>query len=228
MAALPDDIREEVIRDHLRQQRIQQANRQRTQSINQPAEPVAENAEANNAMETEGIDQEFMAALPPELQEEVLAQHEQRLAQQRQEQAAAENANINQGNPPAPDVDIAALFESLPPGLRAQVLADADDSVVQALPQNLADEARRLRSNWEQQQLFRIARMFDRPQGIRAVPQGGAAMGTAGLMPPFPETPSAGNGIQIFDQESIVTLFLLFFMEQERFNLVRFQVQFFI
>lgn len=91
------------------------------------------------------------------------------------------------------------------------------------LPQNLADEARRLRANYEQQQLFRIARMLDtRPQGVRAAPVGGP--GNTGPFAAFPETPGVGNGIQIFDQESIVTLFLLYFMEQERFNFVRFQV----
>lgn len=217
-------MREEVIREHLRQQRLQQANRQRTQST-QPAEAQAEDAEASNAMDAEGLDQEFLAALPPELQEEVLAQHEQRLAQQRQEQAAATSANADQANAPAADVDVAALFESLPPGLRAQVLADADDSVLQVLPQNLQEEARRLRSNWEQQQLFRIARMLDRPQGVRAGQGGhGGAVGNAAPFASFQDAPGAGNGIQIFDQESIVTLFLLYFMDQERFNLVRFQV----
>lgn len=108
LAALPDDIREEVIRDHLRQQRIQQANQQR-----RTQEEVVANTN-NTATEAEPLDQEFMAALPPELQEEVLAQHEQRLAQQRQEQAVPA-----QGNDAA---DIVSLFESLPPGLRAQVL----------------------------------------------------------------------------------------------------------
>ena len=45
--------------------------------------------------------------------------------------------------------------------------------------------------------------MLDRPQGgIRAAPAGGPnGVGNAGPFG-FPETPGAGNGVQIFDQES--------------------------
>lgn len=50
--------------------------------------------------------------------------------------------------------DAAALIESLPPTLRAQVLADADDTVLQVLPQNVAAEARRLRASFEAQVLL--------------------------------------------------------------------------
>lgn len=47
--------------------------------------------------------------------------------------------------------DAAAVIESLPPTLRAQVLADAHESVLQVLPQNVVAEARRLRANFEHQ-----------------------------------------------------------------------------
>ena len=146
LAALPEDIRAEVIRDHIRQQRVQRATQR---AVPQPPStgetPAAAAAPVDGAAVQEGasaaeLDQEFLAALPPELQEEVLAQHEQRIAQQNREQAA-----------PVNDVDPAALFDSLPPSLRAQVLADADDSVLQILPPNLVAEATRLRANMEQQ-----------------------------------------------------------------------------
>lgn len=146
LAALPEDIRGEVIRDHIRQQRVQRATQRAA-----PAPAPAGDATATAAAPADGaapqdgapaaeLDQEFLAALPPELQEEVLAQHEQRVAQQNRQQAA-----------PVNDVDPAALFDSLPPSLRAQVLADADDSVLQILPPNLVAEATRLRANMEQQ-----------------------------------------------------------------------------
>ena len=66
------------------------------------------------------------------------------LAQQRAAQAAqaaSERAQAAQ----AAGVDPVAFFESLPPSLRQQVLAEADDTVVNVLPANLANEARRLR-----------------------------------------------------------------------------------
>jgi hypothetical protein len=59
------------------------------------------------------------------LQEEVLAQ---RQAQQAARNAAAANQNPT-GNEPG--ADAIAFLETLNPTLRAQVLADADDSVLQ-------------------------------------------------------------------------------------------------
>lgn len=156
LAALPEDIRQEgeiylktplkhsilVIRDHQRQQRLNRLQRQRQQStsiaenpaarINQEAADVPA-AENQQQAEDEVLDQEFLNALPPEIQEEVLAQHEQRLA--------ARNAATNQnaeGNEPA--ADAIAFLDSLNPTLRAQVLADADDSVIQVIFMHLSEE----------------------------------------------------------------------------------------
>lgn len=56
MAALPENIRQEVIADHLRMQRIQQRTREQ------------QNAETPGGME---VNPEFLAALPPAIQEEV-------------------------------------------------------------------------------------------------------------------------------------------------------------
>lgn len=144
LAALPEDIRQEVILDHQRQQRLNQLQRrQRQQSTSavvlegeNPTANVEENAPAAEnppQAEEDILDQEFLAALPPELQEEVLAQHEQRLAQQ-----AARNAAANQNAGDAPGADAIAFLDSLNPTLRAQVLADADESVINILPENLA------------------------------------------------------------------------------------------
>uniref|UniRef100_A0A1I8ACG6 HECT-type E3 ubiquitin transferase n=1 Tax=Steinernema glaseri TaxID=37863 RepID=A0A1I8ACG6_9BILA len=154
LAALPEDMRREVIRDHLRQQGRSQP------SVSNAPVPVS-NDNANEEGEDAPsnlpppLDQEFLAALPPELQQELIEQHERdvRLAREAQNPPAAA--------PVEDPVDPAALLESLPPSLRAQVLADADDSVIQVLPQNFADEARRLRANLEQQQAMRYARMMN-------------------------------------------------------------------
>lgn len=156
--------------------------------------------------------------MPPDLQEEVLAQHEQRIAQRNRQNTVPVNNDIStEGQAAAVDID--AVFESLPPGLRAQVLADADDSVLQILPPNLLAEANRLRANLEQQQVFRFARMMDRhprtTNNARSSHQSHSA-GVSGLN-------IEEKGVQIFDKESLVTILLFYFMDPEKFCLVRLQ-----
>lgn len=99
LAALPPEMREEVIAEHMRQQRIRQRATQPPPVVaSETAAPVAE------------VNPEFLAALPLNIQEEVLAQ--QRLEQQRQ---AAVNMNPND------PVDAAAFFQNLTPSLRQAV-----------------------------------------------------------------------------------------------------------
>lgn len=62
--------------------------------------------------------------MPPELQEEVLSQRQQQQAAR----AVAVNQNANANEPAA---DAIAFLDSLNPSLRAQVLADVDDTVIQ-------------------------------------------------------------------------------------------------
>ncbi|XP_064606987.1 E3 ubiquitin-protein ligase HUWE1-like isoform X3 [Liolophura sinensis] len=127
LAALPDNIRQEVIAEQLRLQRIQQR-----------AQQQAQNAENSGAIE---VNPEFLAALPPSIQEEVLAQ-------QRAEQARLA-ASQGTSNPEAP-VDPAGFIASLPTSLRQQVLSDMDDSMVAVLPADLAAEAQALRRELEE------------------------------------------------------------------------------
>jgi len=122
LAALPEDMRQEVISEHLRLQRLQ--NR-----VQQSSEEVAGGVEVNA---------DFLAALPPAIQEEVLAQ--QRLEQQRQQAALA--------NPNDP-VDAAAFFQDLPHSLRQAILTDMEESQISVLPPELAAEAQNLRREWE-------------------------------------------------------------------------------
>lgn len=96
LAALPEEMRAEVIAEHLRIQRMQERTRlQQQRAVQNEQQSVAE------------VNPEFLAALPPSIQEEVLAQ--QRLEQQRIAAAAA--------NPNDP-VDAAAFFQNLQPSLR--------------------------------------------------------------------------------------------------------------
>jgi len=120
LAALPEDMRQEVIDEQRRLQTIRQR--------------AAQNIESGI---TE-VNAEFLAALPPNIQEEVLAQ--QRIEQQRQAAAA---------NPEAP-IDAGEFLSTLPASLRQSVLADLEDSQLPSLPAELAAEAQTLRRELEQ------------------------------------------------------------------------------
>lgn len=134
LAALPEDMRQEVISEQLRIQRL--ARQQATvasapggsstshQAID-ASFPVGPSTASSNE-----ISPEFLAALPPDIRQEVLAQ-------QRAEQ-------LGVPNPHAP-VDPNSFIQTLAPSLRRQVLADMDDSQVQLLTGELAQEARSLR-----------------------------------------------------------------------------------
>lgn len=82
LAALPDSIRQEVIADQLRQQRLRQQNQQaRSQPTAAAATAAAQNADAGPSGTAAApapvpeVSPEFLAALPPELQEEVSGCH---------------------------------------------------------------------------------------------------------------------------------------------------------
>ncbi|XP_039300228.1 E3 ubiquitin-protein ligase HUWE1-like [Nilaparvata lugens] len=91
LEALPEDMRAEVIQEHLRLQRMS------ARSSNGAGEASTSGAASLAILE---VNADFLNALPPNIQAEVLAQ--QRLEQQRQAAAAA--------NPNEP-MDPAAFFE---------------------------------------------------------------------------------------------------------------------
>ena len=84
------------------------------------------------------INPEFISALPPEIRDELLAEH-------RRNAAAMNSANL-------PDSGPAEFLRTLQPHLRQQVLADMDESQIGALPEDIANEARALRAAMETQQ----------------------------------------------------------------------------
>jgi E3 ubiquitin-protein ligase HUWE1 len=143
LAALPESIRREVIAEQLRlqRQRTQREQQAAAAAAGTPAGPATGSSNNLTATATEEISAEFLAALPPAIQQEVLEQ--QRLERERQAAVAA--------NPDAP-VDPANFIQTLPASLRRQVLADMDDSQIALLPGDLATEAQALRNELEQRQ----------------------------------------------------------------------------
>ncbi|PAV89438.1 hypothetical protein WR25_24388 [Diploscapter pachys] len=239
LAALPEDMRNEVLRDcraQLERQRRAQAAAAAQQNTATPAaipaatssaNPTDPNAQTNvapanaqpnpaNVPTIEPIDQEFLAALPPELQEEILAQHERAV----REAEAARRAPP----PEQPELDGAAVIASLPANERAQVLAEMDDAELQRLPQNLQDEARRARANMTHYDNNNLLRMIvGGRNGIHHA--GGLGLGRSpargGQFAGPSIGQSAGQGTtanaqtpQILDKDATMTLCMLFLVDK--------------
>lgn len=227
LAALPENIRQEVIAEQLRLQRL----RQRAQAANSQATTEG----GGNFTE---VNPEFLAALPPNIQEEVLAQ--QRAEQQR---LAAQNSN------PDTPVDPAGFIQTLPPALRQQVLADMDDSLLALLPPDLAAEAHALRRELEARHrqmqerflsshagtaLSRILRSAGRMgtrYTIHTVPQrgqwswntlsrgaGSSTAGTGGIQSGSLPSSLRLRGRQMLDHEALSCLLVLLFVDEPKLN----------
>ncbi|CAG8537775.1 15360_t:CDS:10, partial [Funneliformis caledonium] len=117
LEALPDELREEVINQHLPPERR-----------NRP--PVSGAGDA--------ISNEFLEALPDDLREEILQQEAAALEQERRER----QRNVE---PVAADMDTASFFASLDPQLRRTVLLEQDEMVLASLPPAIVAEANALR-----------------------------------------------------------------------------------
>lgn len=125
-----------MISEHFRLQRI---NQQRaTASTAASANPSTAPSSSHAAPTFSEVNPEFLAALPPNIQEEVLAQQH---AEQQRMQAQT-------SSPDAP-VDPGSFILTLAPPLRQQVLSDIDDSLLALLPVDLASEAQNLRQDLE-------------------------------------------------------------------------------
>uniref|UniRef100_A0A3Q3W3I7 E3 ubiquitin-protein ligase HUWE1 n=1 Tax=Mola mola TaxID=94237 RepID=A0A3Q3W3I7_MOLML len=135
LAALPEDIRREVLQNQL--------------GIRPPSRPpVATSLPSSTGPVLGGpgiteVSPEFLAALPPAIQEEVLAQ--QRAEQQRRELAQ----QPTQGDTP---LDPVTFIQTLPSELRRSVLEDMEDSVLAVMPPDIAAEAAALRREQEARQ----------------------------------------------------------------------------
>ncbi|XP_056278229.1 E3 ubiquitin-protein ligase HUWE1 isoform X8 [Pseudoliparis swirei] len=135
LAALPEDIRREVLQNQL--------------GIRPPSRPPAATTMPSTTAPVQGgpgvteVSPEFLAALPPAIQEEVLAQ--QRAEQQRRELAQ----QPPQGDTP---LDPVTFIQTLPSELRRSVLEDMEDSVLAVMPPDIAAEAAALRREQEARQ----------------------------------------------------------------------------
>ncbi|KAI0708195.1 hypothetical protein C8T65DRAFT_740208 [Cerioporus squamosus] len=113
LEALPDDMREEVLNQHVRDQRAAQVER--------PADSQ--------------ISAEFLEALPPDIRAEIIQQE----ATERAQRTRAEQAAQQPGGPV--DIDPASFIASLDPQLRQVVLMDSDEVFIQSLPSHMIAEA---------------------------------------------------------------------------------------
>lgn len=222
LAALPDSIRQEVVAEQLRLQRIQQSARDQAQT-----------AQNIGSME---VSPEFLAALPPGIQEEVLAQ-------QRAEQARLQALSQPAQPPSDTPVDPYSFFATLPTSLRRQVLAEMDDSMVAVLPSDLATEAQSLRRELEIDRLFSQAgagslsailrhsgfsggRLGAGRYTIRAVPTGGRHWPfSSGRPGPSSSSPKNNalrvRGRYLLDHEAMACLLVLLFVDEPKLNTTR-------
>ncbi|KAF7361866.1 hypothetical protein MVEN_00531100 [Mycena venus] len=111
LEALPDDMREEVLNQHVRDQRASR--------IERPPDSQ--------------ISAEFLDALPPEIRAEIIQQEAIERARRRADAAPPTGV-------PA-EIDPASFIATLDPTLRQAVLLDQDDSFIQTLPSHMIAEA---------------------------------------------------------------------------------------
>ncbi|CAG8525542.1 7740_t:CDS:2, partial [Scutellospora calospora] len=117
LEALPDELREEVLNQHLPPER-----RSRPPVTSGPGDAISS---------------EFLAALPDDLREEII----------QQEEALEQERMIRQrtSEPVAAEMDTASFFASLDPQLRQTVLLEQDEMVLASLPPSIVAEANALR-----------------------------------------------------------------------------------
>ncbi|KAL6153386.1 E3 ubiquitin-protein ligase tom1 [Exserohilum turcicum] len=143
--ALPEELREEVLMQQVAERRAEQRAQARQQQQQQHSQNQAQGSTSQDAGHSgdlpTDINEEFLAALPEEIREELLAQE----AQERRRREREENRRRNQNNAAAPqaeEMDTASFFASLDPNLRAAVLMDTDEDTLRQLPPELSAEAR--------------------------------------------------------------------------------------
>lgn len=125
LEALPEDLREEVLTNHIRERRAAAA------STNQTSE----------------ISREFLEALPDDIRVELLAQ-EANERRSRERDAARQRAAANGQAPTGPvEIDLASFLATLDPGLRQTVLLEQDDESLAQLPEAIIAEANALRGD---------------------------------------------------------------------------------
>lgn len=144
LEALPEELREEVLTQHIRERRAAAA------TSDQPSE----------------ISREFLEALPDEIREELLQQELTDRRRREREQVRASRpggaaGGVGSGGGPV-DLDLASFLATLEPGLRQTVLLEQDDESLAQLPQAIAAEANALRGDRRFNQFVEMPR----PRGV--------------------------------------------------------------
>lgn len=118
MEALPEELRAEVLATQLS-----------TRPQGDFGTPFIARININSYSESEHLPADFLAALPPEIQVEVIEQ-ERREQERRSRVANQPPADISH----AQDMDNASFIATLAPELREEVLLTADESLLASLP----------------------------------------------------------------------------------------------
>jgi E3 ubiquitin-protein ligase HUWE1 len=124
LEALPDDMREEVLNQHMRDQRAAR--------IERPADSQ--------------ISEEFLDALPPELRAEIIQQENMERAARAPPPPVA--PPVPGDAPIAQELDPASFIASLEPSLRQVVLLDQDEGFIRSLPSHMVAEAQMYRETF--------------------------------------------------------------------------------
>jgi E3 ubiquitin-protein ligase HUWE1 len=187
--ALPADMREEVLTQHIRDRRAA--------------------AQENSQQQAVELTPEFLEALPAEIRAELIQQEaadrrrRERLARQAQAQQAS-------GRPAGPaEIDPASFLASLDPLLRQQVLMDMDqdDDLFSSLPPHLLAELAQVRAMPRDMERIRASR--GSPSQVTAAVSGDAQKVKADeASAPKPKR----EAIQLLDKNGVVGLLRLVFL----------------
>ena len=222
LEALPPDLRAEVLAQQAVAAAQRTAHRAAQRAAQQAARALARQAAARAAAapgdvpaasapggpDAEAIDPEFLAALPPELAAEVLAQ-QLAAARQRQADAAVPPGGDRPGGqgagPGGADLDFASLLASFPPDVREEALIAAEEAQIASLPPAQQAEAALLRERAQRRGMVPGAppREVRRP-GPARMPAGTAAR----VVPPpggatVPVVPKDVEGDPLLDESAL-------------------------
>ncbi|CAH7686641.1 expressed protein, partial [Phakopsora pachyrhizi] len=193
LEALPDDMREEVLNQHFREQR--------------PAR------EELSVPVPSSISTDFLDALPPEIRAEVIrsevAAEERRRREEDLERRNTTSGSATRALSASADLDPATFLASLDPTLREAVLLDQDEGFISTLPRNILAEVDALRDRMSRRHhAIRSARERD-PLGGLATTSGASQIGTSSK-----KTLVKADTVQVLDRSGIAALVRLMFFPQ--------------
>ncbi|KAF1962906.1 hypothetical protein CC80DRAFT_99904 [Byssothecium circinans] len=198
---LPEEFREEVLMQQIAERRALNAEQQRATA--QTGEAASNRESGQQQAGDTGIDEQFLAALPPEIRQELL-QHEAQERRRSQREEQRRRAQTASNGPPQPEeIDTASFLASLDPELRQAVLMDQDEEVLRQLPPEISAEARALGGD-------RRLNQFDYlPSGYRHRTDRRA------LQDDPTQKRKARPCVQMLDKAGVATLLRLMFIPQQ-------------